>query len=439
MKKIVVFGAGLVSKPLVNYLLNVEDFHVTLGDMDETRAKHIIADAPNGEAVRINADDDAGLEALVKAHDLAVSLLPFVYHPKIADLCIRNKKHMVTASYVSDQMRRMDPAARDAGVTVLNEVGLDPGIDHMSAMRIIDHVHKQGGKIDAFRSYCGGLPAPADNDNPFGYKFSWSPRGVLKAGTNDARFLKDGQIVEILGKDLFKNHETLTLEGFAPFEIYPNRNSVPYIDTYGIPETKTMIRGTIRNTGWCDKLLALAKLGLVQETNVDLPEKATFADLMRKVTGAAATEDPARKAAQILEQAVDSETMSGLKWLGIFEDKELPASRNILDIMTDIFLEKMPFAPGEQDLIILYHEFEAHFPEGKKRITSTLTQYGIKDKDSGMARTVGLPCAIGVEMILKKKIDLTGVQIPDTPVIYQPILNRLEELGICCVETETAC
>jgi len=260
---------------------------------------------------------------------------------------------------------------------------------------------------------------------------------VLKAGTNDARFLKDEKVVEIAGRQLFQNQEELILDGFDPFEIYPNRNSLPYIDIYGIPETATMIRGTIRNTGWCAKLFALAQLGLVADTDVDLPADATFLDLMGHVCQAGGAENVIEKVASFLGEAPDSDTMAGFKWLGLFEDRPLPVSRNILDIMTATFLEKMPYKKGERDMIILHHDFEAQFPDNKKRICSTLVEYGVKDGDSGMARTVGLPAAIGAELILNGKIDLPGVHIPDTPAIYDPVLDRLSELGIRFRETQT--
>ncbi len=436
MKKIIVLGAGLVSKPLVKYLLGVENFFVTLGDIDVEKALGIIGNAANGKAVLLDAGDIEQIENLIKAHDLAVSFLPYGFHPIVARICIRYKKHMVTASYVGEQIRAMDEDAKSAGVMILNEIGVDPGIDHMSAMRIIDQVHERGGKIEAFCSYCGGLPAPDANDNPFGYKFSWSPQGVLMAGTNDAKYLKDGKIVKIEGKDLFLNRGQLDLEGFDSLETYPNRNSLPYIDVYGIPETKTMFRGTIRNQGWCDKLFALARLGLLENKSVDLPEHATYLDLIRKMTGSDSHENPVVRVKALLGEQDGSGVLAGLKWLGLFDVAKLPETRNILDIMTETFLKKMAYKSGERDMIILYHDFVGKFPKDKKRITSTLIVYGDENKDSAMSRTVGLPAAIGAELILKGKIDLPGVQIPVKPQIYLPVLTKLEELQIRCLEKE---
>jgi saccharopine dehydrogenase-like NADP-dependent oxidoreductase len=438
MKKIVVLGAGLVSKPLVKYLLGVEDFFVTLGDMDVEKASGILGNAANAKAVPLEAGDRYQIETLIKANDLAISLLPFGFHPTVAEFCIRHKKHMVTASYVSDQMKGMDKEAKAAGITILNEIGVDPGIDHMSAMRIIDSVHDREGKIEEFYSYCGGLPAPDANDNPFGYKFSWSPQGVLKAGTNDARYLKDGKVVEIEGKNLFFNRTGLALGGFDGLETYPNRDALPYVDIYGIPETKTMFRGTIRNHGWCDKLLALAKLGLLEDECVDLPESATFLDLICKMTGIDPSGNHVDNTGAFLGEKFDASVLSGLKWLGLFDTAKLPETRNILDIMTETFFKKMRYKSGERDMIILHHDFVAKFPQGKKRIASTLIEYGIENGDSAMARTVGLPAAIGAELVLKGKINLPGVQIPVKPEIYMPVLKKLEALQIRCLEKESS-
>ena len=436
MKKIIVMGAGLVSKPLVKYLLSINKFSITLGDIDINKSKEIIGDAKNGKAIQLDVSNVQNVENVIKEHDLAISLLPYIFHPTIAKFCIKHKKNMVTASYVSDEMRKLNEDAKKAGVIILNEIGVDPGIDHMSAMKIIDDVHSKGGKIESFKSYCGGLPAPDANDNPFGYKFSWSPRGVLMAGLNNAKYLEDGKIVDIDGKDLFLNHWNLDVDDFGKFETYPNRDSIPYVDIYGIQETQTMFRGTIRNSGWCDKLYALTKLGLLKDESVELPENGTYQDLMQKMILSENKENLTIKIHEFLEKFSKPDVMEGLKWLGLCEDRNLPDSNNLLDIMTDTFLRKMEYKAGERDMIVLFHDFVAKYPSGKKRITSTLIDYGIENGDTSMARTVGLPAAIGAELILKNKIQLKGVQIPVKSEIYLPVLQKLEKLNIKCIEKE---
>ena len=223
MKHVLVFGAGLVARPLVHYLLDQPDFRVTVASRTVSKAEALVGDHPQGEAVAFDiTKDSAALGDLIAGADLAVSLLPYIYHVQVAEQCIRHHKHLVTTSYVSDGMRALDGAARDAGVILLNEIGLDPGIDHMSAKRIINHVHEAGGEVKSFRSCCGGLPAPDANDNPLGYKFSWSPRGVVLVGRNDARYLENGRIVDVPNARLFATHYLTWVEGLSDFEAYSN-------------------------------------------------------------------------------------------------------------------------------------------------------------------------------------------------------------------------
>src|SRR5512136_2782641 len=208
MKKVLVLGAGLVARPPVQYLMNLPGVQVTAASRTVSKAQAIVGSHPNGRAVALNVDDDAALEAAIRQADLSISLLPYVYHPKVAAMCVKHRRHMVTTSYVKDQMRALDGAAREAGVILLNEIGVDPGIDHMSAMKVIHDVERRGGKVTGFDSWCGGLPAPEACDNPFGYKFSWSPKCVLMAGKNPARFIKDGRVVEVPGEELFDHFWT---------------------------------------------------------------------------------------------------------------------------------------------------------------------------------------------------------------------------------------
>ncbi|MHB8056132.1 MAG: saccharopine dehydrogenase C-terminal domain-containing protein, partial [Candidatus Aminicenantales bacterium] len=228
MKKILVLGAGFVAGPLVRYFLEKPDVHVSVADIEPDKAAALAGSHPRARAFALDLKNEAALTAEIAAADVTASLVPYAFHPVVARLCLRLKKPMVTTSYVSDAMRALDADARQAGVALINEVGLDPGIDHMEAMRVIDEIRARGGRVLSFRSYCGGLPAPEANTNPFGYKFSWSPRGVLLAGKNDARYLVDGREFLIPAAELFARPETDTIPGAGTFEGYPNRNSVPY-------------------------------------------------------------------------------------------------------------------------------------------------------------------------------------------------------------------
>ncbi|UCE26042.1 MAG: saccharopine dehydrogenase NADP-binding domain-containing protein [Candidatus Coatesbacteria bacterium] len=433
MKKVLVLGAGLVTRPLVDYLLD-KGFELTVASRTVSKAEALVGDHPNGTALELNVKDGVALEHLIAESDLVISLVPYTFHVKVAGLCIKHAKHFVSTSYVSPEMGALDGPAKDAGVVLLNEIGLDPGIDHMSAMKIIDAVHGRRGQIKAFRSYCGGLPAPEANDNPFGYKFSWSPIGVMLAGTNDARFKEGGEIVEIPGAELFDHYKMLTVEGLGEFEGYANRDSVPYIETYGIPETDTMFRGTYRNVGWCPTLKAIADLGFFDKEERDFAGM-TLADYTRSYVGG--TGELKADAAAKLGIAADDAIMGRLEWLGLFSDEPVRVEKgSSLEVLAALMNEKMPYRPGERDMIVLTHEFIAERPDGKKRITSTLIDYGIPDGDSAMARTVSLPAAIGARMILEGVITRPGVSVPVSADIYEPILTELTKLGIKCMERE---
>lgn len=434
MKKILVLGAGLVSQPLVRYLLNVPEFEVIVATRTVQKAEHLLEGHPRGKAVALNVENQTELAKLVRECDLSISLLPYIHHLKVANLCLEYRKPMVTTSYISPAMQALNEQARQAGILLLNEIGVDPGIDHMSAMRIIHAVEQAGGKVVSFKSYCGGLPAPEANNNPFGYKFSWSPRGVLMAGRNDAKYLENGKIVEIPGHDLFNHHWPLEVEGMQ-FETYPNRNSLPYIETYGLKNVHTMFRGTIRNIGWCDALYCIAKLGLLSDAPRTDLAGLTFDGLTRLLTNAQGGETTQRALWRFLGPDANEKVLSMLEWLGLTSHEALPKTDpTLLDVMTARFLEKMSYAEGERDMIVLYHEFIAEYPDKREKITSTLVDFGIPHGESSMARTVSLPAAIATKLILQGKINLTGVLAPVMPEIYNPVLNELETLKITCKE-----
>jgi saccharopine dehydrogenase (NADP+, L-glutamate forming) len=432
MHKVLVLGAGMVAGAHVRYLLNQPDFHVTVASRTLRKAEEIIQGHPRGAAVGLNSDDAAAMEALIREADLAVSLLPWVYHPAVARLCVKHGVHMVTTSYVKEPMAQLDAEARAAGVILLNEMGVDPGIDHMTAMRVIHRVEREGGEITSFTSWCGGLPAPDANSNPLGYKFSWSPRGVLLAGRNSAHYLKDGEEVTIPGEELFEHTWPVPVEvegKVIEFEGYANRDSLPYMHTYGIESTRTMFRGTLRYPGWCATMRAISAMGWLGEEAPDGAPAETFAQLTRRLVGSRG--DLKADLTARLGIAPDSPVLRNLGWLGLLGDDPLPAGpRAPVDILTARMLELMSYAPGERDLLVLKHEFQARYGDRTQQICSTLVDFGIPGGDSSMSRTVGLPAAIGVKLILHGKLSRTGVLTPVVPEIYEPVLDELEKLGI---------
>jgi len=433
MKKVLILGAGLVTRPMVRYLLD-RGFGVTMATRTVSKAEKVIDRHPAGTAIAWTVDDDKKLKEMIKDHDLTVSLLPANYHVTVAQACLDAGKPMLTTSYVSPEMKALDAGAKQKGLIILNEIGVDPGIDHMSAKKVIDDVQKRGGRVAGFKSYCGGLPAPDANDNPYGYKFSWSPRGVLVAATNSALYLKDGKEVNVKGENLFEDFHILTVPSLGDFEAYPNRDSLDYIDIYGLKGIDTMYRGTLRNLGWCVTMQRIVKLGLLDQTPDESLKGKKWSDLWKKLTGGA--EASRKGAADHFGLEEDDAIIDRLEWLGIWSDDGLPDTVPApLDFLSDRMLGLMPYKENERDMLVQHHEFTAEFPDGKKELTTaSMIDYGIPGGDSSMARTVSLPAAIGVRMILEGELNLTGVQVPVIPEIYEPVLKELATLGISLSE-----
>ena len=435
MKNILILGAGFVSRPGVKYLLDSSNLNVSVADIFPERAEELVEGYENGKALALDINNTEKLNAMISANDIIVSLLPWTLHLKVADLCIKNNKHMATTSYVSDGMKALDPVVREKGLLFINEIGVDPGIDHMSAKKIIDEVEREGGKILEFYSYTGGLPAPEDNDNPFGYKFSWSPRGVLLASRNSAKFLENGKVVDIPGEELFLNFKEESVERLGDFEVYPNRDSIIYKEIYGLDDATTLIRGTYRYPGWCRTLKLMIDIGLLSDTPTKGISRVPYSEVMSKLLKIDNKYDIKKEISEQFKIPPDSEELKRLDWLGLFGEELTSDKDNFLDILSDLLKKKLFYKDGEKDMILMKHTFIILNKDGsKERITSTLIDYGIPGGDSSMSRTVSLPLAISVKMMAEGKFNLTGVQIPVVRELYLPILKELENLGIKLVE-----
>ena len=423
MNKVLVLGAGLVSRPIVRDLLS-RGIPVTVADQAEARAEALVAGFPHGRATAVDAEDDAALGALVREADLVVSLLPYTRHVAVAKHCLAARRDLVTTSYVSPEMRALDGAAREAGLLFLNECGLDPGLDHMSAMRVFARLRAEGSTLASFWSSTGGLPAPEAADNHWKYKFSWSPRGVLLAGRNAARYLDNGAVVEVPGPELFDRVAPMEIPGLGTFEFYPNRDSLPYIDTYGIHGVRSMFRGTIRYRGWSAILREVARLRLLDVEPRGWPPGTTWRDVMRALAPEATETDP---------------RYAALAWAGCFSDRPVAAtSASPLDLLCGRLEERLAFAPGERDMIVMEHRFEATRGTTRRRVVSRLVAFGEPAGDSAMARTVTLPAAIAVRLRLEGRLALSGVHIPVVPEVYEPVLEEMEGYGVRFEESETA-
>jgi len=439
MKRVLVLGAGLVSKPLIDYFAERDGFALTVADIVLDKARALIGGRASCTAVSsLDASREDALEGLVASHDVVVSLLPAPMHPIVAALCLKHKRHMATASYISPSMRELHAEAAASGLVFVNECGVDPGLDHMSAMRVIHAAAQEGGKVVSFRSYCGGLPAPEANTNPLGYKFSWAPRGVLVAATNPSRYLEDGKVVEVPGAELFAAPEMVDIPGAGAFEGYPNRDAIPYIEMYGLEGVRTMFRGTLRNLGHCASWYHWVKLGLFdQQPRSDLAG-LTYKRFMQGFVGGAGNLQKALSVALSVPDTAPA--ISNLEWLGLFHESPVSISEGgNVDILASRMLEKCSYAPGERDLLVMRHEFVVEYPKRKERVVSSLVAYGVPGGDSAMARTVSLPLAIAVRLIAEGSISQRGVVAPVRPEVYGPILEELErDFGITFVEERTA-
>ena len=432
MSKILVLGAGFVAGPLVKYL-TYKEHQITVASQFIEEAQAIANDYPEISISELNVTDADSLGALVAKHDIAISFVPFQFHPNVAEQCIKHSKHMISASYETEEMKALHQQAVDCGIIILNEIGLDPGIDHLSAMQIIDEIHQKGGQIDSFASWCGGLPAPESNDNPLGYKFSWAPRNVLTALLSEATFLKDGEVITVPADELLFNISDDDISDELKLEGYLNRESVNYRNIYGIGEAKNILRGTLRYKGFSAILQACKEMGLLDlnERN-DLDGSRDWYSLL----------DSNVSHFDRFLQKQSTQVIDALTWLGL-TDKELlsPKAPTMIDAFCSLLLDKLSYGENEKDMIVLQHEFRSTTAQGVKELRySTLIlegddMTGDKKGYSAMSKTVGTPAAIAADLIVSGKIADKGVLLPMKSNLYSPILAELEEQGIVMVES----
>ncbi|KAJ6438597.1 saccharopine dehydrogenase [Purpureocillium lavendulum] len=438
---VLMLGAGFVTRPTLDILtaagipVTVELTPPSLAACRTLEsAKSLSAGVKNATPISLDVTDDKALDAEVAKHDLVISLIPYTFHATVIKSAIRQKKNVVTTSYVSPAMMELDQAAKDAGITVMNEIGLDPGIDHLYAVKTIDEVHRAGGKILSFLSYCGGLPAPEASDNPLGYKFSWSSRGVLLALRNAAKIYQGGKIVDIASKDLMGTAKPYFIYPGYAFVAYPNRDSTPYKERYNIPEAQTIIRGTMRYQGFPQFIRVLVETGFLEDTPLDiLSQPISWKEATKAIIGAKSSSASDLEAAVVAKSTFDSEEdkqriLSGLRWIGIFSDEKITPRGNPLDTLCAELEKKMQFEEGERDMVMLQHKFEIEHKDGSHETrTSTLVEYGDPKGYSAMAKLVGLPCAVAVQQVLDGTLSEKGILAPMTPKINDPIMKELKD------------
>ena len=436
MQTILVAGAGKSSIYLIEYLLenaSRNKWKVIVADGDaqavnKWKDRHSLI-----EPVVVDITNKADREALVKKSDIVLSLMPPQLHILLAQDCLKHKKNLITSSYASEEMKAMDKEVKEAGLMFMCEMGLDPGIDHMTAAKIINSVHKVAGRITAFRSYCGGLVAPESDDNPWHYKFSWNPKNVVTAGMGGAKYLHNGKQVEIPYEKIFEQNKKIKIPGLNALAYYPNRDSLKYLDIYGVEAIRTFVRATLRYPSFSRGWDAIVKLGLTsQDDSVDT-NKLTYAGWLKAKTNCKAKADLQQHVAQTLGIEPNSKEMGMLEWLGLFSTENIPASGAISssDILLGLLTQKWKMGPKDKDMVVMHHEIEYEHKGKDITLRSSMVISGEGGDHTAMARTVGMPIAILASLVLTKKVKPpVGVVIPVMQSVYKPVLRELEYAGI---------
>ncbi len=441
MSKLLIIGAGRSSSSLIDYLLSnakAHSWHITIADANKVAVESKISQYKDvAAAVEFDVNNAQLREELIKNSDFVVSMLPAFMHGDVARDCVRLGKHIATASYVSQDMKDLDDEAKQKNLILLNECGLDPGIDHASAMKVIHEIQDKGGKITSFKSFCGGLVAPESNDNPWGYKFSWNPRNVILAGQGTAQFIEEGKLKFIPYNRLYKQIETIEVEGYGKFDAYANRDSIGYKEPYGLNDAQTMLRGTLRFPGYCKAWNVFVKLGLTDDTyKIKNANTLTYTDLLSSFLpkGNASVKE---KLVAFMGTELDAEVMTKLEYLELFSNKAITLKEGSpAELLQNLLEEKWLLKAGDKDMIVMQHQFEYELKGAKHKLNSSLVVIGDDEVHTAMAKTVGLPLAITIKNFLTGKFKLYGVQIPLVKEIYEPMLSELESLNIIFSEKE---
>lgn len=435
-----ILGAGRSSTYLIDYLATrapEQGWHITVGDMELEPARKKTETYPHVQPILFDVFDQKQREKQISQADLVISMLPAIYHIHVARACMRFNKHLMTASYVSSEIRELNTEAGLKNLLILMEMGLDPGIDHMSAMRSINRIKSQGGQVTSYRSYCGGIIERQVDDNPWRYKFTWNPRNVVVAGQGMVKYIEKGHYKYIPAHQVFARAEQVDIHEFGALEAYGNRDSLSYRELYGLSDVKTMLRGTLRPVGFCPSWQLLVRLGLTDSVHrIENSEHMTYYEWAK--TFLAESDQPIeRQAARYLCIDENSEDMQRIKWLGIFGNEKIGLpNATPAEILQNLLEKKWKLFPEERDVIVMQHEFEYELNGKTKRLTASLVVKGEDNLYTAMAKTVGLPLAVAAKLLLQGKITARGVQIPVHAEIYEPVLTELEELGIAFREYE---
>lgn len=431
MKRVLVLGTGYVVKPLVDYFIDKCKYEVLVASRDNNHSGLIIAGRALGKRVLWHATppyDELG--EMVKDVDLVVSMIPPNMHVLVAKACLKHGINMITTSYISPEMKALDEETKKVGIIILNEIGEDPGIDHLGAMQIINQVKQEGGKITSFKSYGSGIPSFEHNNNPYGYKFSWSPRGLFKAAQTPAAYIQDGRKIEVSGKDLFYNSWLVDVDGLGTFETYPNRDSTNYIKDYGLEGISDFYRGLLRHPGYCNSIQSMKDLNLLNDEESHHLQGVTYRQFTASLVGVDEDKDIRQAVADKLNLKVSSDIIKQIQWIGLFDDELMNISKGTNeDVLLGLMQKKMTYEDHEKDMIIIHIEAIVEFNNRMEKRIATMKVEGRPFGHSAMARAVSLPAAIASKLILEGTIRSKGVLKPITEEIYKPVLVELAENG----------
>jgi len=440
MHTILILGAGLSSTSLIKYFLDhcSNGWTVRVGDLNLDQAKEKVEGHPCAQAFSFDVYNADQLKKEIKGAGIVISLLPARMHHLVAETCVEIGRNMVTASYLSPEISALENEAKKKGIVLMNECGVDPGIDHMSAMQMIRRIEDEGAELLAFESSTGGLVAPGFENNPWQYKFTWNPRNVILAGKQGARFLHNGKFKYIPYHKVFQRHETIHVPGLGEFEVYGNRDSLTYRETYGLYNLQTMFRGTIRRPGFCEAWDIFVQLGATDDGYVmQDTENMTYREFINSFMAYQTDIPVEKKLARYLGFPEDSEMMKRLQWLGIFDDRKIGiAGLSPARVLQTILEEKWKLDPDDKDMIVMQHQFDFLKDGIHTKRYSTLVYIGKDTRHTAMSMTVGLPLAMTARKILEGKFTEPGVQLPIHPDIYNPVLKELEEHNIRFVDEE---
>lgn len=442
MQNILIIGAGKSSTALINYLLQhsvEENWNITIAEKDLKLAKAKIDGHDNAKAVPFDVFDAELLSNLVGNHDLIISMLPASLHIHVARKCAEQKKHFLTASYLTEEIKSLHGQFKNAGKLMIMEMGLDPGIDHMSAMKVLDQLRDEGCELTGFETFTGGLVAEESvGDNPWKYKFTWNPRNVVLAGQGSCKFIQEGRYKYIPYQKLFRRTETIYIPDHGYFEGYANRDSLAYLDIYNLRGIKTLYRGTLRRPGYCAAWDVFVQLGATDDTyEMENVSEMTHRQFLNSFLSYNPNDSVELKLAHYLNLDLDNGIMFKLKWLGLFDEEPIGLNKGTpAQILEHILKKKWTLEPEDRDMIVMWHKFN-FLSDGKPRqIESSMVTLGDDEVNTAMSKTVGLPLAIAAKLILKGEIKLSGVHVPIKKEIYEPVLAELTNTGLTFTERE---